>query len=486
VIGIEYAFPGTAAAFAETGMTGVKPFPEGFTRWGKMQPDLNGPIDFSSLDALVREYQQAGFTEFTVGIRYDHGTGSVSATASGNFLPGASAQPQPEYLDAFDSWLSAFVERYDGDDDMPGLVTGIRYWEFGVEYSTYVPEPGAEYVSLLERAYRVMHEAGGDGIVVAHAAFLVAGPLETVTDPSQYPAVIAGGPERIRTKRYDEVELLLVRPELTDVWNIHALGDPSEIDQLVRWLRWEEEQRGIAPKPIIISDTSTSPYVAFGVGTACTGLLGAIAMYPAAKDDHCRVAEYFQSLVDGDADAEAFARKHAAEDIVKKIVIAASHDIELINAAFTEDIEALKGGVLGIGIPAGAGFAGWAGIVDVRRDVFTQERTVLGRRPGFYAMRQLVGHLDRCVDLRRIDVGDDRVRLYAIERAAETSWVAWFDPKTAVLPGDRPSYVLALPGVAGTVTVETVINRGGQTEPDRHQADAAGIELTDSPVFISH
>lgn len=486
-VGIEYAFPGTASVFAETGMQGAKPFPEGFTRWGKMQPDLAKPVDFGPLDALVREYQEAGLTDLTFGLRYDHGKASVNATTGGAFLGNANSQPRPEYLEAFDAWLRAMVERYDGDgvDDMPGLVAGVEYWELGVEYSSYVPESGSEYVSLLERAFRVMHEAGGDAIRVAHAAFLVAGPIEGVTDPSEYPAAIAGGPAKIRTKRYDEIELILSRPDLTDVWNIHSLGDPSEIDHLVRWLRWEEEQRGISPKPIIVSDTSASPYVAFGIGTTCTGPLHAIPIYPATAADHCRIADYFKALVDGDAEAEAFARKQTAEDSVKKIVIAASDGVLLINSAFTEDIDYLKGGVLGLGIPAGAGFGGWAGILDVHRNAATQQRTVKGRYPGFYAMRQLLGWLEGYTSLRRVDTGDDRVRLYSIERLDSTSWIAWFDPKAPVLPGDAVSYELALPDVKGKVVMENLLSGVGEKEPVERDGVASRIVLSDTPVFIT-
>src|SRR3990172_8211113 len=82
VVGLEYAVldhprlvQGMAAAFAETGLTGMKHLPEAVT-WGAMQKGPQRPIDFTKLDLFVREYQKAGFTELTLCLKPHSNWGS--------------------------------------------------------------------------------------------------------------------------------------------------------------------------------------------------------------------------------------------------------------------------------------------------------------------------------------------------------------------------------------------------------------------------
>ncbi len=491
IIGIEYAFPGTGKVFAETGMNGVKFFPENFYRWMSMQPNLDKPIDFSELDALVHEYQDAGIENITVGLRYDHDTASVDSTSFGSLNLGNDYSPKDENIPEFEAWLKEFVERYDGDglDDMPGLRHPIRHYEFGVEYSSYTPEPGEKYVESLKIAYDAMHDVYPD-VSIAHAAFFLV--MDTAIakgldfDPEGYPQAITNDYGKLpsgNTKNYDEVKLILENHEYTDVWNIHSLGSPYEIDHLVRWLRWEESQRNIDPKPIIISDTVTSPYVGFGDGTRCNGFTASTFFYPVRdKQEHCKVAEYFEALVEeGTAQLEAFARKHTAEDIVKKAIIAASNDIVLINSAFTEDFEFLQNGFFGV--DAGAGFAGWAGVIDVARNGRTQERTVKDKNPGWYSMKQMIGHIKGYNDVFFLDVDTEEIRLYKVDHPNGDFWIAWMNTQEPVLPDDSFSIELDLPGALGSVKVEKLLS-DGKTKASQETMDASSITLTETPVFI--
>lgn len=73
----------------------------------------------------------------------------------------------PCNMDAYLLWLSALVERYDGDgvDDMPGLIYPIRHWEVlnepemqGPEL-TFFQEPPSGYAELLRVSYTAIKAA---------------------------------------------------------------------------------------------------------------------------------------------------------------------------------------------------------------------------------------------------------------------------------------------------------------------------------------
>jgi hypothetical protein len=63
-IAIEYAVPGLAAAYAATGVSYAKPQPA-FGIWDNIEPEP-GRYDWGPTDALVAEYQAAGFTGIQV------------------------------------------------------------------------------------------------------------------------------------------------------------------------------------------------------------------------------------------------------------------------------------------------------------------------------------------------------------------------------------------------------------------------------------
>ena len=133
----------------ETGATWLRPN-FGYFVWGVMQKDANAPIDFSKTDEVVSNAQKHGLqlliTLFPFA-DWDQKTYGEECKV----LPNDGALPQkkgdfetpglpyyrcnPNDWTAYEKWLSAVVERYDGDgkEDMPGLKTPIRYYEIGNE-----------------------------------------------------------------------------------------------------------------------------------------------------------------------------------------------------------------------------------------------------------------------------------------------------------------------------------------------------------------
>lgn len=470
-VGIEYAFPGTESAFKDLGITGVKFYPEDYTSWGKMQSGATKAIDFSKTDDMVRRYQNNGMTNITMGLRYD-----ASWAKQSNGLP------KPEYQAAYEAWLSKIIERYDGDgkDDMVGLRTPITTYEIGTEFSTYVPASGADYQPFLAKSYTVAHQAFAN-VKIAHAAFLTMNVFKNDPTDTQYKTAfdstrLAGS----GMKSYADITAILDHPESFDVFNLHALTDPTEIDRMVKWANYEMKKRGYS-KPIVISDTSTNPYISFGQATNCTSTIKGVIIYPATEDDRCRLAAYFTKLINNDANSLAYVRQISAEDISKKIIVAAANGVTRINPAFTEDIAILKKAT-----SAGAGNAAWGGVVDTSSNFLTNVRTVKSKFPGFYALQQTQSKLKQYDSVKRITTSDEKVRIYEVKNGTTTSWIAWYEPGKIYLPGESvPSVVSALPNITGTVNIEKLIVKSGQTVSEKTTSDAAKLVLTPTPLFIT-
>jgi len=111
VIGLEYAILNNepmvkrmAALFAETGLTGMKHYPEAVA-WGKMQKGPKQDIDFTLMDRFVRHYQSQGFTTLTLCLK-PH---SRWASKHVGFLKDKNASPKEKYLPLFARWVQAVV-----------------------------------------------------------------------------------------------------------------------------------------------------------------------------------------------------------------------------------------------------------------------------------------------------------------------------------------------------------------------------------------
>ncbi|MDX1574970.1 MAG: hypothetical protein R3285_02175, partial [Kiloniellales bacterium] len=190
-VGLEYAVvdnaglaAGMARHYAGTGLTGMKLLGEA-SAWGRMQEAPGTPIDFADLDLFVQSYQDHGFTALTIALKPHSRWGSKDV----GLLGAKNASPKPEYREAFAEWVARVVERYDGDglDDMPGLRWPVELFEIGSEFSSYQPEPVADYLETLEIAYRAAHEAN-PAVRIAHAAFLTTPVDLDVAEPDDYEA----------------------------------------------------------------------------------------------------------------------------------------------------------------------------------------------------------------------------------------------------------------------------------------------------------
>lgn len=477
-VGTEYILidnPARTASVAQRlrpiGLDAAKPLAE-HIQWDAMQPGPGAPIDYSRLDAFVRSFHGAGAAELVIALRSriswaSRGYGSLRST---------NEAPKPEYLDDYAAWISGVVERYDGDGraDMPGLLRPVRTFEIGSEFSSYEPEPVGDYLEMLEQAYAAAHLASPD-VIVTHAAFLTTLAFEGDPAPADLAAAFRRVPDQ--THSYADISRVLDRPDLFDVLNIHSIGQPDEIADIMGWLRREMSSRGYA-KPVIISDTGTTPFIAWGPANVCDRdprTMGRI-IPPATEADRCRLAAYFTKLIDGDAATVDWVQGFAAADAVKKIVIAAEQGVAVINTAFTEDLVWLK-------LPlaqAGAGNSAWAGQIDYDRR---------SNRAGFYALKQVIAHLRGSSAIQRVPQADAGLHVYRLTKGSKRQWIAWYDPGRLLLPGDHvPTVTLSLAVGRTRVTVETLITDPGRTQPLRSVRSAPGGTITltvgPTPLFI--
>jgi hypothetical protein len=485
VVGLEYAVldnqrlvEAMARAFAETGLTGMKHFPEAI-QWDRMQKGPNQPVDFSKADLFVRAYQDCGFTELTLCLKPHSHWASKGVPRFGKYT---NASPQKEYEELFARWISAVVERYDGDgsNDMPGLRWPVRYVEIGSEFSSFEPESVEEYLSTLKLAHEAAHQASAQ-VLVGHCPFLITPVNLDVESPADYERAWAAAKIRDMHHGLKDQRIVLDHPEVFDFINIHNLGDPYEIEHIRRWLDYETGRRGYK-KPIVISDTCPTSYIGWGPATTCLGKNLGVLAHPATEADRCRLAAFFKKLVAKDRPTLDWSRGFVAADHVQRTIVAAEQGVRLINLSFTGDLPLLT---LPVG-QAAAGISAWGGALSVN----AAQGRVLERYPLFYAIKQLMGHFNAYDSVERMVHPDDSARVYLVKRGARKFWVAWRDPKKALLPEDgEPSLALALPVNMRSVMVESVIIKPGQTTADSSRVDVsnglARIALTHRPVYIS-
>ena len=478
VIGVEYAQSGMAAAFAQLGISGVKYLPASFT-WDKMQSSNDSAINFAPMDTFVTEYQNAGFTQLVIGLK------PQSSWASVDF--NTNPTPKPEYQGAFQRWVSSIVERYDKDglNDMQGLKFPVRYYEAGVEFSTYEPESVGDYINMLSLAHKAAHEAYSS-VMVLNSAFLVTTAFDTDPTPDQYATSFAAVDPRIMYHSLADILQVLDRPDIFDAVDFHALGDAYEIYSTVNWLQYEMGQRGYT-KPIVIGDTVPSPLASWGPATTCNLAASqmAIMIQPAREADRCRLATFFKQLIAGNQADLAWTESFVAADMVEKVLIAAERNVALIDTSFMEDIPLLTTPLL----QAGAGLSAWGGMAQTTINVFTQAHTVKDLRPSFYAMKQLVGHMGNYTSVSRVATDDPSVFLYKIVKDGKPVWVAWYRATGLFLPGDSsPSTTVKIAVDASSMNVEPMVSEQGQTQPSGSTSAAEDGILTltvgQTPVFI--
>lgn len=478
IIGAEYCSPGMASAYSDLGITGVKHYPEAF-KWNKMQRTRFSKINFKAMDRYVTEYQENGFSSIDITLV------STSLWASKNYFNNFC--PKDSCMGFYEKWVGAVVERYDGDGigDMPGLKFPVSLIEIGSEFSSYEPEPVSDYIRMLERAYQAAHAASAN-VKVLHAAFLPALAFTGNPGPGDYEAAFAAVDKRIMFRNLADIRQILDRPDIFDMANFHALCGTDEIEQAVRWLNYEMNERGY-DKPVMISDTCVNTFSGYGSAMTLQGKPSALSVLipPAKESDRARLKTYFLSLINKDKTALDWVHAYCASDVVKKVVIAAEQQVYAINTAFMEEYEPSKSRWFG----AAAGNASWSGMTLTGVKAFSSERVIKETRPAFYALKQLASHLNGYDTVEKVPGREDGVRVYKVTKGGSFFYIAWNDPGVLLLPGDSvPAKTVSFSDLGGRATVEETIRVQGQTGAAAAVYETQGgiltTDLTYFPVYI--
>lgn len=193
--------PGDTEFVLQTGAKWVRPHLGPFL-WESMQSAAGENYDFDTTDEMVERYQESGigllitlwpYAEWDLENRSDYADCAVSTQdefladirdKDNMYLPLHRCNPYD--WDAYSSWVSAVVERYDGDgkSDMPGLLYPIKHWEAMNEPDLswegsevidtrldFYQEGPEEYAELLKRTYEAIKAADQSAqVLIAGAA----------------------------------------------------------------------------------------------------------------------------------------------------------------------------------------------------------------------------------------------------------------------------------------------------------------------------
>ena len=154
----------------------VRPHPGPFI-WGQIE-GKPGEYNWRRTDQLVTQAQSRRLAVLATVWPYadwdQEACHADQPTAGGVFPEFGELLYMSCDMSAYLAWLSAMVERYDGDgvDDMPGLEYPLRHWEMLNEPAmqspelTFFQEGPAEYLQLLKLSFTTVREADPNAVVL--------------------------------------------------------------------------------------------------------------------------------------------------------------------------------------------------------------------------------------------------------------------------------------------------------------------------------
>ena len=154
----------------------VRPHPGPFI-WGDIE-STPGVYGWTMVDRAVQDLQRSRLAILATVWPFERwdqeACHSNQARAHGAFREFGSLLHSPYDVEAYTAWLTALVERYDGDgvSDMPGLRYPIRHWETlnepemqGAQLCFFQEEPDV-YVELLRLSFATIKAADPTAVVL--------------------------------------------------------------------------------------------------------------------------------------------------------------------------------------------------------------------------------------------------------------------------------------------------------------------------------
>ncbi len=493
---IEYGVPGLAKIYAEAGVKAVKLQPV-FGIWGNIEPQP-GQFNWSVTDALVAEYQQAGFTHIQLLITAES---PWAATRPPSLGDKGDSFPQEIYLDDYAAFVASFVERYDADgvDDAPGLLYPVNHFGIEREFTGYWPSGDAEdYVRLLRIAYPEIKKANPNAQVIL-VALLLSDVFNGLPTPEEVDHRLSSPP--LLGYSLDAMQTVLAACDAYDMVDFHSLGDYTEIPQTTAWLREKLTDLGCGEKPIWIGD-------AFSM-SALTGYNDSFGwqdynpIYPANAENVDEVVALLEAAADlASTDhgiATTWLQAQMARGLVKKLAVSAGERLDGINIGNLEDWSAGSATAINIGLVRSAGTSIFMGMIDRTisnqqagtpyhlTDPVTRIRTPGAPRPAYLALSQFMTLVGDYSTVSRCPAMPAGVWCYRFSTPQETVYLLWYDSGELVFPGEKApetAYHLAIEGDQAAVWRTPITAESIQPEYIYTNNGSLNLSLNETPLFV--
>jgi hypothetical protein len=501
-ISVEYAILGVANTYTAAGVRYAK-LQDVFTIWGNVEPEP-GRYEWGPLDAVVLEYQKAGFT----GLQMD--LSALSPWAS-SVQPSLGNQgdpfPKGDYLDQYGAFVAAVVERYDHDgvNDMPGLLYPIHDYGIEREFSGFWPGTAAEYIRLLRIAYPAIKSADPEARVLL-AALLMTDIFDGKPTPADIQQRLTRNADYMR-KSVPDIRAILAACDAYDQVDFHSLGNYTEIPLTITWIRQELQSNGCGNKSIWIGDAfPMSGLVGYG------GLVPPIAIAPVTLDTRQAVETVLQAVADpSEKDHvidQAWLYAETATGLTRKIIVSAAAGVSGINIGNMEDWKTGVPGVDKAAVPL-LGASMFMGLTDTTvtnqkpggtlpytgKD-WSKARQAGDLRPAWYALALVTNKIGGFTSVQQLDSaslsGQDKgsgIWTYRFETSTGPVWVLWYDDGALHLPGEtRPAVTISMAFESASTLLTTTPTEIGQTGLEIKTLSTIGGKLTfdlgATPVFI--
>lgn len=491
-IAVEYGVLGVAKDYAATGVTYAKPQLV-YGIWGNLEPE-RGRYVWGPLDAVVQEYEAAGFTGLQILLSAESPWAASRQPKLGDL---GDTFPQAQYLDDYKAFVTRVVERYDADgtDDMPRLLYPIRHYGIEREFTGFWPGTADEYVRLLHIAYPAVKAADPQAEVLL-VALLVGDAFDGAPGPEESDRRLATTPSF--RKSLADIRTILAACDAYDIVDFHSLGDYTEIPPTADWIRAELARNGCGDRPIWIGDAfPMSGLVGFG------GFVAPIPFDPVTAETRDAVVALLKAVADpNNADhdaAQAWLYAETARGLVKKIAVSAGAGLAGINIGNLEDWKTGVPAADALAVPS-MGASMFMGLMDTTitsqrpggslpysGHLWSQARKAGAARPGFYALKLAYATIGSFTAVEQLDLGPG-VWAYRFDTAHGSAWVLWYDDGKLYLPGQAEATIaVQLPFDAARAQVTRTPTRSGDEGTTMEVAAQGGklaLIVGTTPVFV--
>lgn len=489
--GVDYVFPGMsvyvqkpyAARYAEAGLRWVN-FAD--VRWKAYEP--NPPVDgehryvWEKLDEAVLHWQSHGF-QIAMTLRLAGGwfAGPVGYEPEEGIplgielvLPDSDRLPKPEYRDDYQAWLTALVERYDGDgtDDMPGLLNPVLHYQVGNEYGNPTFWTGTidEYFALMALASDAILGAAPDAQLIPSGLRMndvFHNDPDALYGEETLSAFVSTVPAAYQTLAWTSQELnertLLLPPGSYDIvdagsngsWHTVSAGNYAYVSGLLALAGndaqiWDMEARC---EPLLTPLPTTHIHMELGV--------------PGGED----VLAYIRNgLSPRHEAAVAWYRAEQARVLTKVFVTRFAAGFERVFMGMAADWDR--------GLSAWTWTNPYMGILDADGNAW----------PAHDTLALLVAELDGFEVATQVSVPDEDVRLYRFDfdDGREVVWVVWLeDIAPRGMDDPLPERKVTLDGVTIENAVAIPVDGTVREVDFVQQGDLLEITVSPTPLLLS-